>query len=116
MKQTDNLYALPQHMPEISGSPISDEDLSVLVKRVSAFFSNQDDFLQDNFSQSAFSQRIHEHVGSRATYSQKSSVREGLQIIYEKFKAEDTSDAERKIIVFKLAERAEACTPGDRKS
>ena len=112
MKQTNNLYVLPQHIPEISGAPISEEDLSVLVERVSAFFANQDNSPQDNFPQATFSQRINAHVGSSATYSQKSSVREGLQMIYEKFKANNTSDSERKIIALKLAERALACTPG----
>ncbi|MDF1684767.1 MAG: hypothetical protein P1U36_08950 [Legionellaceae bacterium] len=87
-----------------SGDKITEAELDALITSASQ--------LMNESVRESFSARMENHVGSRSTYALKDTVLQGLKVIYDKFENPNTTESEKKIIAFKLQERAEECTPG----
>ena len=100
----DSVYQLPSREIQKSGVGIHDEELSALITAVQPHL--------DEASRADFAQRMQGHVGEPSTYTLKKEVREGLKVIHQHFFKPNISSSEQSAIAYKLAERAEHCTPG----
>ena len=87
-KNAEKLYALPDTNPHRAGTEITSDELADLV-------SLSGD-LMDESVREAFAQRMQDHVGPNSTYKPKASVHQGLKVIYDKIKDENTSESEKK--------------------
>ena len=88
IKNKAKLYQLPANTPQRAGVEITDDELTDLI-------SSTNELMDESVRQN-FSERMQEHVGADATYTAKALVRQGLKIIYDKFKNSDTNESEKK--------------------
>tara|TARA_R110002126_G_scaffold1177_4_gene7037 strand:+ start:29560 stop:31839 length:2280 start_codon:yes stop_codon:yes gene_type:complete len=100
----DNVFKLPTNNPERSGLKLDSDELSDFIMLINEHLNESE--------RQEFPARMQEHVGKGASYALKDAVLEGLKVIYDKFKASDTGESEKKMLAIKLHERAEQCTPG----
>tara|TARA_R110002126_G_scaffold177321_2_gene326239 strand:- start:9768 stop:12893 length:3126 start_codon:yes stop_codon:yes gene_type:complete len=97
-------FIRPKDSQQRSGDKITEAELEAFITSTSQLM---DESVRENFLT-----RMQSHVGRDSTYALKDTVLQGLKVIYDKLESPDTSESEKKIIAYKLQERAEECTPG----